>query len=57
MAVLKSKQLPTRLSGSYVLSGSNQTLHGTTTIHGNTTVSGQNDDLQAKIVQFGASHN
>ena len=40
MAVLKSKQLPTRLSGSYVLSGSNQTLHGTTTIHGNTTVSG-----------------
>ena len=34
MAVLKSKQLPTRLSGSYVLSGSNQTLHGTTTIHG-----------------------
>ena len=24
---------------------------------GNTTVSGQNDDLQAKIVQFGASHN
>jgi hypothetical protein len=40
MAVLKSKQLPTRLSGSYVLSGSSQTLHGTTTIHGTTTVSG-----------------
>ena len=40
MAVLKSKQLPTRLSGSYVLSGSSQTLHGTTTIYGNSTISG-----------------
>ena len=40
MAVLKSKQLNPNLTGSYVLSGSSQTLYGTTTIHGTTTVSG-----------------
>ena len=40
MAVLKSKQLNPNLTGSFVLSGSSQTLHGTTTIHGTTTVSG-----------------
>ena len=40
MAVLKSKQLTPNLTGSYILSGSSQTLHGTTTIHGTTTVSG-----------------
>ena len=40
MAVLKSKQLNPNLTGSYVLSGSSQTLYGTTTIHGVTTVSG-----------------
>ena len=40
MAILKSKQLNPNLTGSYVLSGSSQTLHGTTTIHGITTVSG-----------------
>jgi len=52
MAVLKSKQLPTRLSGSYVLSGSNQTLHGTTTIHGNTTVSGSVQNLKGSSADF-----
>ena len=40
MAVLKSKQLNPNLTGSYILSGSSQTLHGTTTIHGTTIVSG-----------------
>ena len=40
MAVLKSKQLSSNLTGSYILSGSSQTLHGTTTIYGTTTVSG-----------------
>jgi len=40
MAILKSKQLNPNLTGSFVLSGSSQTLHGTTTIHGTTTVSG-----------------
>ena len=40
MAVLKSKQLNPNLTGSFVLSGSSQTLYGTTTIHGTTTVSG-----------------
>ena len=40
MAVLKSKQLSPNLTGSYVLSGSSQTLHGTTTIFGETTISG-----------------
>ena len=52
MAVLKSKQLPTRLSGSYVLSGSSQTLHGTTTIHGNTTVSGSVQNLKGSSADF-----
>ena len=52
MAVLKSKQLPTRLSGSYVLSGSNQTLHGTTTIHGNTTISGSVQNLKGSSADF-----
>jgi|TARA_R110001592_G_scaffold121641_3_gene327543 hypothetical protein len=40
MAILKSKQLNPNLTGSFVLSGSSQTLHGTTTIFGNTTISG-----------------
>ena len=40
MAILKGKQLSTRLSGSYVISGSSQALHGTTTIFGETTISG-----------------
>ena len=40
MAVLKSKQLNPNLTGSYVLSGSSQTLHGTTTIFGESTISG-----------------
>jgi len=40
MAILKSKQLSTNLTGSYVLSGSSQSLIGTTTIEGTTTVSG-----------------
>ena len=40
MAILKSKQLSTRLSGSYVISGSSQNLIGQTTITGLTTVSG-----------------
>ena len=40
MAVLKSKQLSTHLTGSYVLSGSSQSLIGTTTIEGTTTISG-----------------
>ena len=52
MAVLKSKQLPTRLSGSYILSGSNQTLHGTTTIHGNTTISGSLQNLKGSSADF-----
>ena len=52
MAVLKSKQLPTRLSGSYVLSGSSQTLHGTTTIHGNKTVSGAVQNLKGSSADF-----
>ena len=40
MAILKSKQLNPNLTGSFVLSGSNQSLIGTTTIEGTTTVSG-----------------
>jgi hypothetical protein len=52
MAVLKSKQLPTRLSGSYILSGSNQTLHGTTIIHGNTTISGSVQNLKGSSADF-----
>ena len=40
MAILKSKQLNPNLTGSFVLSGSNQSLIGTTTIEGFTTVSG-----------------
>ena len=40
MAILKSKQLNANLTGSFVLSGSNQSLIGTTTIFGNTTISG-----------------
>jgi len=40
MAILKSKQLNPNLTGSYVLSGSSQTLYGTTTIFGETTISG-----------------
>jgi|TARA_Y100000817_G_scaffold220455_1_gene173933 hypothetical protein len=40
MAILKSKQLSTRLSGSYVISGSTQNLIGQTTIEGQTTISG-----------------
>jgi len=40
MAILKSKQLNPNLTGSFVLSGSNQSLIGTTTIFGNTTISG-----------------
>ena len=40
MAILKGKQLSTRLSGSYVISGSSQALHGTTTIFGESTISG-----------------
>ena len=38
--ILKSKQLNPNLTGSFVLSGSNQSLIGTTTIEGTTTVSG-----------------
>ena len=40
MAILKSKQLNPNLTGSFVLSGSSQSLIGTTTIEGTTTVSG-----------------
>ena len=40
MAILKSKQLNPNLTGSFVLSGSNQSLIGATTIEGFTTVSG-----------------
>ena len=40
MAILKSKQLSTRLSGSYVISGSTQNFIGQTTIEGQTTISG-----------------
>tara|TARA_Y100001937_G_scaffold17668_1_gene24410 strand:- start:378 stop:884 length:507 start_codon:yes stop_codon:yes gene_type:complete len=40
MAILKSKQLSTRLSGSFIISGSTQNLIGQTTIEGQTTVSG-----------------
>ena len=40
LEILKSKQLSTRLSGSYVISGSTQNLIGQTTIEGQTTISG-----------------
>ena len=40
MAILKSKQLNPNLTGSFVLSGSSQTLVGTTVIKGFTTLSG-----------------
>ena len=40
MAILKSKQLNPNLTGSFVLSGSSQSLIGATTIEGFTTVSG-----------------
>jgi len=40
MAILKSKQLNPNLTGSFVLSGSNQTFIGTTTIEGTTLASG-----------------
>ena len=40
MAILKSKQLSTQLTGSYVLSGSQQTLIGTTQVTGSVEVGG-----------------
>jgi len=40
MAILKSKQLNPNLTGSFVLSGSSQSLIGTTTIKGSTTFEG-----------------
>ena len=46
MAILKGKQLSTRLSGSYVISGSSQALHGTTTIFGETTISGSSVTIE-----------
>jgi len=46
MAILKSKQLSTNLTGSYILSGSTQSLIGTTTIEGATTISGSEASLK-----------
>ena len=40
MAILKSKQLSTQLTGSYVLSGSQQTFIGTTQITGSVETTG-----------------
>ena len=40
MAILKSKQLSTQLTGSYVLSGSQQTFIGTTQVTGSVEVGG-----------------
>ena len=52
MAILKSKQLNPNLTGSFVLSGSSQTLHGTTTIHGTTTVSSSVQNLKGSSADF-----
>ena len=52
MAILKSKQLNPNLTGSFVLSGSSQTLRGTTTIFGNTTISGSIQNLKGSSADF-----
>ena len=53
MAILKSKQLNPNLTGSFVLSGSSQTLIGTTTtIFGQTTVSGSVQNLKGSSADF-----
>jgi hypothetical protein len=52
MAILKSKQLNPNLTGSFVLSGSSQTLRGTTTIFGSTTVSGSVQNLKGSSADF-----
>ena len=52
MAILKSKQLNPNLTGSFVLSGSNQSLIGTTTIFGNTTISGSVQNLKGSSADF-----
>ena len=51
MAVLKSKQLSTRLSGSYILSGSTQTFIGASSFQGSVTASG---DISGSVTSTGS---
>ena len=53
MAILKSKQLSTRLSGSYILSGSTQTFIGASSFQGSVTASGDISGSSTSTGSFG----